>query len=126
MYGTYTVTISGSGGCSSTASVTIVPCGSVNKNAGEEAPTSSTLTAFPNPFTQSSTITFALPVTTEAVLKVYGIDGREVAQLFKGVVETGQQYTVQFEGIGLASGVYIVSLTGETGEPIRYRIMLSN
>ncbi len=84
------------------------------------------LIAYPNPFTQSTTITFTLPETTEAVLKVYGIDGREVAQLFKGTAEAGQLYTVQFDGAGLPSGIYIVSLTGATGVQERYRLVLTD
>ncbi len=84
------------------------------------------LTAYPNSFTQSTTIAFTLLETTEAVLNIYGIDGREVAQIFKGIVEAGKLYSVEFNGAGLSSGIYIVSLTGATGVQQRYRLVLTD
>ncbi|OWY24383.1 T9SS C-terminal target domain-containing protein [Sphingobacteriales bacterium UPWRP_1] len=85
------------------------------------------LTAYPNPFTQTATIAFTLPETTEAVLKVYSIDGREVAQLFNGMAEAGQPYTVELNGSGLAAGIYIAALTSQTGVQQRYRrLVLTN
>lgn len=83
------------------------------------------LTAYPNPFTQSSTLTFTLPETTEAVLKVYSAEGKDVAQLFNGIAEAGQIYSITFSGIDLPSGMYIVSLAGQTGVQIRYRLLLA-
>ncbi|PSJ72839.1 hypothetical protein C7N43_32180 [Sphingobacteriales bacterium UPWRP_1] len=83
------------------------------------------MTAYPNPFTQSTTIEFSLPETTETTVTVYNVEGKEVQQLFNGTAEGGELYSVQFDGNELPSGVYIVSLTGESGEQIRYRIMLT-
>lgn len=120
MSGTYTVTVTGSGGCKATAGVFV----SITCKTTEE-PDQPTLTAYPNPFTQTATIAFTLPETTEAVLKVYGIDGREVAQLFNGIAEAGHPYTVELDGTGLAVGIYIVSLTGQTGVQQRYRLVLT-
>ncbi|OWY24385.1 T9SS C-terminal target domain-containing protein [Sphingobacteriales bacterium UPWRP_1] len=90
------------------------------------APPGNFLTAYPNPFTQSATIAFTLPETTEAVLKVYSIDGREVALLFKDIAKAEQLYTVEFDSAGLAAGIYFVSLTTETGVQQRYLLVLTN
>ncbi|OWY20489.1 hypothetical protein C7N43_27035, partial [Sphingobacteriales bacterium UPWRP_1] len=83
------------------------------------------LTAYPNPFTQSTTIEFSLPETTETTVKVYNVEGKEVRQLFKGMAEGGELYSVEFDGNDLPSGVYLVSLTGENGGQVRYRLMLT-
>lgn len=90
------------------------------------ATTATNLTAYPNPFTQTATVNFTLPETTEAELKLYGIEGREVAQLFSGRAEAGQLYSVEFYGSGLAAGIYIVSLTSQTGVQQRYRLVLTD
>lgn len=119
MSGTYTVTATGAGGCSGTASVVVTVVSCKTEQATE------TLTAYPNPFTESSTLAFTLPETTEATLKVYSAEGKEVAQLFKGTAEAGQLYSIEFDGVALPSGVYIASLTGQSGVQIRYRLLLA-
>jgi hypothetical protein len=42
----------------------------------------------------------------KATLKVYDVMGREVAELFNGEAQPGQQYTKEFNATRLASGVY--------------------
>ncbi len=124
MSGIYTVTVTGSGGCTATASIAIAvtPCGS--KTTGNEMSTES-LTAYPNPTNGETTIAFTSHTAEQITLTVYAVDGRGVAQLFKGIAEAGHLYTIEFDGDGLASGVYIVSLTGETGIQQRYRLVLT-
>ena len=70
------------------------------------------LAAYPNPFNPTTTIKFTIPVGTghaPSLLKVYDVLGREVATLVNEVKEPGT-YTVQWDGSGVASGVYFYRL----------------
>ncbi len=67
---------------------------------------------YPNPFNPSTKINFSLPEHSKASIKIYDINGREVAQLFNDTRDAGN-YEVNFEAdrYGLSSGVYFYSLT---------------
>ena len=77
---------------------------------------------YPNPFNPSTVISFQLAVSGYASLKVYNMLGQEVATLVDEVQQAGE-YTVQFDGQGLASGVYIYRLQGG-GNVATQRMML--
>lgn len=64
---------------------------------------------YPNPFNPSTTINFSVPERSEVSLKVYNLLGNEVASLVSGVKEQGN-YKINFNGEGLASGIYFYSL----------------
>ncbi len=80
---------------------------------------------YPNPFNPVTTIGFRVqgggtrgaesstlspqPATLRVRLAVYDLLGREVAALVDEQKPAGR-YTVQFDGTGLASGVYLVRL----------------
>ncbi|MBI5060048.1 T9SS type A sorting domain-containing protein [candidate division KSB1 bacterium] len=64
---------------------------------------------FPNPFNPSTQISYSLKETGLVTLKVFAIDGREVATLVNRSQESGV-YTVDFDGNSLASGVYMYTL----------------
>lgn len=69
-----------------------------------------TLNAFPNPFTDHTTIHFTLNQTERVELAVYDMLGREVAVLANDAYPAGS-YTLPFDGTDLASGVYLYRLT---------------
>jgi hypothetical protein len=64
---------------------------------------------YPNPFHPSSTIEYHLPAKAFVTLKVYNLLGQEVATLVNQKQEAGS-YQVQFDGRGLASGMYFYRL----------------
>jgi hypothetical protein len=64
---------------------------------------------YPNPFNPSTSIAYAVKDAGLVTLKVYSIDGREVATLVNGVLPAGA-YTVNFDAKDLASGVYLYKL----------------
>jgi len=73
--------------------------------------------AAPNPFRQSTHLSFVLPQAGEAVLSVFDPSGRRVRELVRGRFEQGV-YRVAWDGLGdngaeLSRGVYLVRL--ETG-----------
>jgi len=67
------------------------------------------LTAYPNPFNSSTTISFSLPKSGNVELKVYDIQGRVVNTLMNGWQNVGEQ-RVRFDGKALQSGVYVYRL----------------
>ena len=76
----------------------------------QELPSTATLTSnYPNPFTHSTTIEYALPASGPVHLSVYDVLGREVAILVDGVQHTGKHTSV-FDGTSLPSGTYLYRL----------------
>ena len=68
---------------------------------------------YPNPFNPSTVISYHLPASERINLTVYDIMGRQVAKLVDERQAPGT-YQVQFDASGLASGMYIYQLTGES------------
>lgn len=69
---------------------------------------------YPNPFNPSTTVEFYLPAGADVTLKVINILGQTVSTLHNGFLNAGS-YKMMFNGSGLSSGVYFVSLvTGST------------
>lgn len=66
---------------------------------------------YPNPFNPSTKINFSLPKYSQASLKIYNVNGKEVAQLFNDTRDAGN-YEVSFDAAkyGLASGTYFYNL----------------
>lgn len=67
---------------------------------------------YPNPFNPSTIIRFEIPKTQKAQLKVYDVLGKEVKTLYDEIANPGV-ITVNFDGGGLASGLYIYRLKTE-------------
>ncbi|WP_439880304.1 T9SS-dependent M36 family metallopeptidase [Pontibacter sp. MBLB2868] len=63
--------------------------------------------SYPNPFSESTTISFKAKETGYTLLKVYDITGREVETLFEGNADSGKTYSYSFKGTNKKSGVYI-------------------
>lgn len=64
---------------------------------------------YPNPFNPSTTISYSVKEAGLVTLKVYTVDGREVATLVNEV-QNASVYNVNFDGANLASGVYLYTL----------------
>ncbi len=67
--------------------------------------------AFPNPFTESMAIRFAIDDESSVKLEIYNSMGQKVAELFNARVKANQVYTIEFKGQGLKSGVYFYKLS---------------
>jgi hypothetical protein len=65
---------------------------------------------YPNPFNASTMISFSIPKAAQVKLKVYNMQGREVATLLDGF-SPARNYKLSFDGQGLSSGTYIAQLT---------------
>jgi hypothetical protein len=62
---------------------------------------------YPNPFNPTTKINFALPLDSKVMLKIYDMTGRELSTLVNGELKQAGYYTVDFNGSGFASGLYI-------------------
>jgi hypothetical protein len=73
---------------------------------------------YPNPFNPSTTITYALPKSSDVRLSVCDMLGREVSVLVNERKDAGV-HEVKFDASGLASGVYLYRL--QAGEFVQTR-----
>ncbi len=64
---------------------------------------------YPNPFNPATTLSFYLPRGTKVLLRITNILGETVTVLQNGYLTAGD-YSMQFDGKGLSSGIYFVSL----------------
>ncbi len=66
---------------------------------------------YPNPFNPSTSIGFEIPSNSEVSLKVYNMQGKEVADLVNDRRDAGR-YEVNFDAAkyGLSSGTYIYAI----------------
>ena len=77
-------------------------------NISNEVPSAFSLHQnYPNPFNPTTKINFSLPLDTKVLLKVYDLTGRELSTLVNGELKPAGYYSVEFNGSGFASGLYI-------------------
>jgi hypothetical protein len=87
-------------------------CGGVHKN-GEEISglgideNTTTLTAYPNPFYSSTTISFSIEKDEQVSLDVFDAKGVRVTTLFSGIATSGVIYQQELQSGILAPGIYI-------------------
>ena len=65
---------------------------------------------YPNPFNPNTNINFSIPKTGMLKLIVYDVMGKEVSVIVNSNLQKGT-YSINFDGSGLASGVYIYKIT---------------
>lgn len=77
---------------------------------------------YPNPFNPSTIIRYAVPRSSRVELKVYNLEGEEVATLVDRVQPAGT-HECRFDGAGLSSGVYLYRLHSE-GSTVARKLLL--
>lgn len=75
---------------------------------------------YPNPFNPVTNIVYNLPVEAEVSVKIFNLLGQEVMTLVSGIQNKGK-YEVKFDGMNLASGMYIYVLEANTFEGNNFR-----
>ncbi len=78
---------------------------------------------YPNPFNPSTTFRFDLPQRTNVTLQIFDLEGRSIATIINGVMESGPQ-EVQFDASGLASGIYLYRLQTGTFVDTKKMVLL--
>lgn len=76
---------------------------------------------YPNPFNPSTKITYALPMQSNVILKVYDVLGREIATLVNEKKQAGE-YRVEWNAPGYSSGVYFYRIVA--GDLVQTRKMI--
>ncbi|MBK7257764.1 MAG: T9SS type A sorting domain-containing protein [Ignavibacteriae bacterium] len=99
------------------------PATSVTPTTLEKPTTLALLGNYPNPFNPSTKISFTVARAARARLTVYNVLGQQVATLFDQDAATGMQYEVSFDGIGLASGLYLARLESD-GNQVMHKMLL--
>ncbi len=83
----------------------------VKVSAAAYRPTEFTLSQnFPNPFNPTTMISFTVPVSGRATLKIFNAIGQEVATVFNGEALGGINNQVQFNASNYSSGLYFSRL----------------
>lgn len=105
--GAYTVTVTNSGGCSSSCSVNVSAHRMMQTDATEENDNLQ-VTAYPNPFSNSATIEFHNPgEESHIVVELYSLAGNKIATLFDRNVSQDVSYKVEVNAENLLKGIYI-------------------
>ena len=81
--------------------------------------------AYPNPFTESTTIEYTLSEDTEVVLTIRDATGREIKKLVHGTTQEAGTYNVVLQADDLPNGLYFYTLeaqgTQQTGKLMLHR-----
>jgi parallel beta-helix repeat protein len=77
---------------------------------------------YPNPFNPTTKINYELPKNSFVKIVVYDILGREVTRLVNNEFKESGRYTVEFNGMNLASGVYFYRI--EAGDFVQSKKMV--
>jgi PKD repeat protein len=64
---------------------------------------------YPNPFNPTTKIDYSVPVAENVTITIYDLSGKIVDVLVSGFHQAGN-YTVQFDALGLPSGIYVYSM----------------
>jgi len=78
---------------------------------------------YPNPFNPSTVISFQLPVNSHVTLKVFDVNGREVATLMDGEMAAGD-HAVTFAPRERTTGLYFYKITAGNFSQTRKAIMI--
>ncbi|MDZ7362953.1 MAG: Type 1 glutamine amidotransferase-like domain-containing protein [candidate division KSB1 bacterium] len=78
---------------------------------------------YPNPFNPSTVIRFQLPANSPVTLKVFAVNGREVARLIDGEMKAGHHH-VTFAPRDVAGGIYFYQLTAGKFSETRKAVLL--
>ncbi|HEC44774.1 MAG TPA: T9SS type A sorting domain-containing protein [Bacteroides sp.] len=68
----------------------------------------------PNPFDQSTKITYRLPVSAKVNLSIFDFSGRKIRELVNAQNEAGT-HSITFHRKGLANSIYIIKLKTNDG-----------
>jgi len=78
---------------------------------------------YPNPFNPSTTIRFELAAREQVRLAIYDVAGRRVAEILNQTLPAGV-HQVEFDGTGLASGVYFYRISTSTVSSTRSMMLI--
>ncbi len=77
-------------------------------------PSEPSLISSPNPTSGESNVTFEVVTEGHTTLEVFDMNGRSIEVLYNGMAGPSTEYSFQFNGSSLPTGVYIYRLTTES------------
>jgi enediyne biosynthesis protein E4 len=96
---------------------------SVNNESGQSQMGFHLYQNYPNPFNPSTTISWQSPMDSKQVLKVFDVLGNEIITLVDEEKEFGY-YEINFNSVGLPSGIYFYSLNAGAFHETKKMILL--
>jgi Secretion system C-terminal sorting domain len=91
----------------------------------EEEGDAMSLTAFPNPFSDATTIRFELGSNDKVTVQVFTMTGNLVSTLFDGEAESGIAYDLEFRPEGVSNGIYLAKVISAGGEVKVLKLVLN-
>lgn len=111
--GIYNVTLVLTSPCGSDTTTQIITVSEVGIN--ESAAAALGYTVYPNPISESSTISYFLPERTSVVFELYNTIGQKIYSINKGTQDSGHyEFNLNMNSINLQNGIYILQLKTET------------
>ncbi|MCH7975699.1 MAG: T9SS type A sorting domain-containing protein [Bacteroidetes bacterium] len=95
-------------------SVTVSPFATANEPTGELPNGYALSSVYPNPFNPQARFTLQVAQTQDVTVSVFDLLGRRVMDLHQGVLSAGTTHAFTLNGRDLASGFYVVRVSGET------------
>jgi hypothetical protein len=118
--GTYAVTITNGAACKRVSkTLTTTTC---KNQEGYLMP--ETLLVTPNPFATRATIAFMTNSSGRTNIKVYSIEGKQLATLYDSNTQAGETYQVTLDAKNLPSGMYFVEMTNAKGKKMLVKAMI--
>jgi len=105
---------------------TCVPTGitGIDDNTSTDLPRRFVLSQnYPNPFNPSTIISYSIPTSGIITLKIYDILGREIQTLVSEIQKSGT-YSINFDGSGLAGGIYFYRIELGDSKVLTQKMML--
>ena len=80
--------------------------------------------AYPNPFSEMSTVTFTVPQSGQTSVKVYSSSGQHISTLFDGTAEKDREYQLHFHATEFPEGIYFYRVQAADGNSITKKLIL--
>ena len=106
--------------------IIVTGTGTIISDLGEETTINSTYSLeqnYPNPFNPYTNIRFSIPKSEHVSINVYNIRGELIKSLIDREMEPGS-YKINFDGNGLASGMYFYKITAGSFTGMKKMILL--
>ncbi len=88
---------------------------SLNVKKQDEVVNENTITAFPNPFSSTISLSFKAAEAGPVSLKIYDLNGKMVANVYSGGTEKKVLHQINFDGGKLPPGIYLSRLQTASG-----------
>ena len=92
--------------------------------AGPAAPSDLSLSVQPNPLRSTGAVRFTLNAPADVSVSVVDVTGRVVARIHEGALGAGP-HALRLDVRGLASGVYLVRVSGAGGVAAAQRVSVA-